>query len=202
MDSPGRTPSAPALTKSQWRERVLAARRTLDPDVRAAEDRAVAAAAHDLGTTAGASATVCAYVPVGREPGSIEMVESLSLVVGRVLLPVAGAPGPLQWAPYRGRDALVRASFGLLEPARPHLPPEAVAEAALVLVPALAVDRRGVRLGRGAGFYDRSLALADPGARLIAVVRDDELVDQLPEDPHDIRMGEALTPARGVQLLR
>ena len=47
-----------------------------------------------------------------------------------------------------------------------------------MLVPALAVDRRGVRLGRGAGFYDRSLPLAAPAARLVAVVRDDELVDR------------------------
>ncbi|MFE3292318.1 5-formyltetrahydrofolate cyclo-ligase [Rhodococcus sp. NPDC059234] len=192
----------PTLTKAQWRERVLAARRALDPGVRAAEDGAIAAAARNLGSAAGPSTTVCAYVPVGREPGSIEMVEALSRVVGRVLLPVAGEPGPLRWAPYRGRESLVRASFGLLEPAEPHLAPEAVGEAALVLVPALAVDRRGVRLGRGAGFYDRSLDLADPAARLIAVVRDDELVEELPEDPHDVRMGEALTPGHGLQLLR
>ena len=54
----------------------------------------------------------------------------------------------------------------------------------------------GVRLGRGAGFYDRSLPLADPAARLVAVVRDDELVDRLPAEPHDVRMTHALTPAR------
>ncbi|WP_307846232.1 5-formyltetrahydrofolate cyclo-ligase, partial [Rhodococcus sp. CX] len=67
--------------------------------------------------------------------------------------------------------------------------------------PALAVDRRGVRLGRGAGFYDRTLHLADPSARLIAVVRDEELVDELPEDPHDIRMTHALTPSGGLTAL-
>ena len=64
-------------------------------------------------------------------------------------------------------------------------------------MPALAVDRAGVRLGRGAGFYDRSLPLADPAARLVAVVRDDELVDRLPAEPHDVRMTHALTPGRG-----
>ena len=67
-----------------------------------------------------------------------------------------------------------------------------------VFVPALAVDRAGVRLGRGAGFYDRSLPLADPAARLVAVVRDDELVDELPAEPHDVRMTHALTPGRGL----
>ena len=64
----------------------------------------------------------------------------------------------------------------------------------MILVPALAVDRSGVRLGRGGGYYDRSLPLRAPGARLIAVVRDDELVAELPGEPHDVRMTHALTP--------
>jgi 5-formyltetrahydrofolate cyclo-ligase len=67
-----------------------------------------------------------------------------------------------------------------------------------VLVPALAVDRRGARLGRGAGFYDRTLRLAGPAAALIAVVRDEEFVDRLPADPHDVPMTHAVTPDRGV----
>ncbi|MGH3580223.1 MAG: 5-formyltetrahydrofolate cyclo-ligase, partial [Mycobacterium sp.] len=70
-----------------------------------------------------------------------------------------------------------------------------------VLVPALAVDRRGNRLGRGAGFYDRALPLADPDARLIAVVRDDELLDEVPAEPHDVAMTHMLTPGLGVVAL-
>ena len=73
-----------------------------------------------------------------------------------------------------------------------------MAGAAVVLVPALAVDRHGVRLGRGAGFYDRTLSLADPSAALVAVVRDDELVAHLPAEPHDVRMTHALTPGAGL----
>ena len=104
----------------------------------------------------------------------------------RVLLPVAledetGTPLPLQWGEYRA-GGLVDARFGLREPAPPWLGVDAIAAASVVLVPALAVDLAGVRLGRGAGFYDRSLSHADPAARLIAVVRDDELVEWLPGD--------------------
>jgi 5-formyltetrahydrofolate cyclo-ligase len=55
-----------------------------------------------------------------------------------------------------------------------------------------------VRLGRGRGFYDRSLIHRDPQARLIAVVRDEEFVDELPFQPHDVRMTHVLTPGRGV----
>jgi len=94
----------------------------------------------------------------------------------------------------------VTAPFGLREPAEPWLPADAVAQAAVVLVPALAVDRAGVRLGRGAGFYDRTLPLADPSARLVAVVRTDELLDSVPEEPHDVRMTHALTPGGVVAL--
>ena len=54
--------------------------------------------------------------------------------------------------------------MGLQEPQEPWLPAEAIAEATVVFVPALAVDRAGARLGRGAGFYDRTLPLA--GRRL------------------------------------
>ncbi|WP_232315805.1 5-formyltetrahydrofolate cyclo-ligase, partial [Mycobacterium celatum] len=96
---------------------------------------------------------------------------------------------------------LVTGRYGLLEPAEPWLPPSALAEAVLVLVPALAVDRTGMRLGRGRGFYDRSLEHRDPQARLVAVVRDEELVDELPCEPHDVRMTHALTPRAGLVAL-
>jgi 5-formyltetrahydrofolate cyclo-ligase len=76
-----------------------------------------------------------------------------------------------------------------------------VADAAVVFVPALAVDRAGVRLGRGAGFYDRTLPLARSSALLVAMVRDDELVDEIPAEPHDIPMTHALTPRQGLVAL-
>jgi 5-formyltetrahydrofolate cyclo-ligase len=135
----------------------------------------------------------------------MDLVESMHRRRVRVLLPVArhdaaGIPRPLQWGEYRP-GGLVEARFGLREPPEPWLPADAVATAAVVLVPALAVDRTGVRLGRGAGFYDRSLPPADPAARLVAVVRDDELVDRVPAEPHDVRMTHALTPRRGLVTL-
>ncbi len=189
-------------TKSELRAEMLLARRTLAPQVRYAEAHSLCA--HLRGLVAGGQ-TVCAYVPVGSEPGSIELIDSLLGLGVRVLLPVArhdtaGIPVPLQWGEYRA-GGLVEARFGLREPQEPWLPADAVAAAAVVLVPALAVDRTGVRLGRGAGFYDRSLPLADPAARLVAVVRDEEVVDRLPAEPHDVRMTHALTPKHGLVAL-
>ncbi len=88
--------------------------------------------------------------------------------------------------------------MGWLSPAAPDFPPPFSRRHRFIIVPALAVDRSGVRLGRGAGFYDRSLPLRNPLARLVAVVRDAELVDELPGEPHDVRMTDALTPGSGL----
>jgi 5-formyltetrahydrofolate cyclo-ligase len=194
--------SVEPMTKADVRAAVLQARRLTTPDQRRAESHALVGhlpALVRLGDTVGA------YVPVGSEPGSPEMLDALAGLGARVLLPVAledetGTPLPLQWGEYRA-GGLVDARFGLREPAPPWLGVEAIAAASVVLVPALAVDVTGVRLGRGAGFYDRSLSYAAPTARLVAVVRDDELVDWLPRAEHDVPMTDALTPGRGLVAL-
>ncbi|OBK16357.1 5-formyltetrahydrofolate cyclo-ligase [Mycobacterium asiaticum] len=186
-------------SKAALRQRLTAARRRVSDDVRVAEAEKLVNHLEQVVDRAG---TVCAYVPVGSEPGSLDMLDALLRRADRVLLPIArtradDTPLPLQWGVYRP-GGLVTARWGLLEPAQPWLPENALAEAALVLLPALAVDRRGVRLGRGRGFYDRSLPARDPRARLVVVVRDDELVDELPCEPHDVPMTHALTPGRGL----
>jgi 5-formyltetrahydrofolate cyclo-ligase len=184
--------------KTGLRDRLLANRATVADAVRAAEARMLS---DHLERTV-SRGTVCAYVPVGTEPGSIEMLDTLLRRAGRVLLPVActaadGVPLPLRWGEYRpGR--LIPGRWGLLEPPEPWLPESALAEAGLVIVPALAVDRRGVRLGRGRGFYDRSLGGRDPHTRLVAIVRDDEFVEELPAEAHDVPMTHALTPRGGL----
>lgn len=188
-----------ARSKQEWRTELLAARRALPADVRAAE--AAALAEHVQGLVDPGD-VVCAHVPVGSEPGSPALLDALLRAGATVLLPLVQADGPLRWAAWSGPGSLVRAHLGLLEPAGPGLAPEVIAEAVVVLVPALAVDRAGARLGKGRGHYDRSLPLALPTARLVAVVRDEEVVQDLPSEPHDVALGWALTPARGLRPLR
>jgi 5-formyltetrahydrofolate cyclo-ligase len=118
----------------------------------------------------------------------------------RVLLPVVVGPAPLDWAAYDG--SLVPGPFGLREPGGRRLGVSAIASAGAVLVPALAVDVAGHRLGRGGGHYDRSLPLAAPETPRIAVVRDVEVVAELPAEPHDVRMTAVLTPIGGLRQLR
>ncbi|WP_328388369.1 5-formyltetrahydrofolate cyclo-ligase [Nocardia sp. NBC_00416] len=183
--------------KQAWRAAIRARRAGLAESVRAAEAAALAAAAAELGP----AEWMCAYVPMPSEPGSLALPEALRTTGSRVLIPVTGEPGPLRWGEFTGVEALRPARYGLLEPTGPVLPPETVARAGVVLIPALAVDRRGVRLGQGAGYYDRTLGMVDAAARRIVVVRDDEVVERLPEEPHDIRMNWVLTPEGGVRRL-
>ncbi|WP_067653607.1 5-formyltetrahydrofolate cyclo-ligase [Nocardia harenae] len=185
--------------KHAWRNDILTRRNQLSTADHDAEAQALAETIATVlsGPVGAGAATVAAYVPVRGEPGDLRMLDALTGAGATVLLPVTGELGPLSWAVYTGAEHLVRRRFGLREPDGHVLPPATLGRADVILVPALAVDRRGVRLGRGAGYYDRSLELAAPAARLIAVVRDEELVPVLPEEPHDRRVGWALTPSAG-----
>lgn len=190
-----------AQTKAEWRRFVLEERRAADPELRATENRALV---RHVITTIQPGTTVCAYVPTYLEPGTTALLDAVCDIAARVLLPSTGEPskpGPLKWAAYTGIPDLAPAGHGLREPTGPAFEPAVLATADTIFVPALAVDRRGVRLGRGAGYYDRSLHLARPDARLVTIVRDSELIDELPEDPHDVRMGWAITPSTGLRRL-
>jgi len=186
--------------KTRLRTALVAARKAIPAEERAARAAALAAAAVDLAATTGGP--VCAYLPVGSEPGSPELVAALHRAGHQVLLPVVPPePGPLDWAAYTGPDSLAAGPLGLREPTGPRLGPDAVSRARLVLVPGLAVDRAGARLGRGGGYYDRTLPLVRPGTPVVVVLNDEELLDRLPAEPHDRPVTGALLPGAGLVTL-
>ena len=189
-----------AAEKAAWRRRIRAARRARDPEVRARHAALLTEAA--LGLAGRIDGPVCAHLPIGVEPWSPAGVEALRSAGHEVLLPVvADREGPLDWARYEGPDALLPGLLGLREPAGTRLGPDAVRRAGLVLLPALAADRSGVRLGQGGGFYDRTLPLVDASVPLVVVLDEGELVDALPAEPHDRRVTAALLPESGVTML-
>jgi 5-formyltetrahydrofolate cyclo-ligase len=85
---------------------------------------------------------------------------------------------------------------GLREPAGPLLGRTALSSCDVVLVPALLVATDGARLGKGAGCYDRALPRAT--GLTVALVDDEELVEALPSEPHDVLVGAVATPGRGL----
>jgi 5-formyltetrahydrofolate cyclo-ligase len=118
----------------------------------------------------------------------------------RVLLPVVLPGLDLDWAVYEGRDHLAPAVRGLLEPTGPRLGKGAIAQADVVLVPGTGVSLAGARLGQGGGCYDRALPRVSPGTPVAVVLYDDEVGLAVPAEPHDVRVGFALT-SRGVTAL-
>ncbi|AVT30120.1 5-formyltetrahydrofolate cyclo-ligase [Plantactinospora sp. BC1] len=145
---------------------------------------------------------ITGYVPVGSEPGGAGLPDELVAALGpagRLLLPVLRPDLDLDWAPYAGPGSLVAAGRGLREPRTDRLGPGAIGSAGLVVVPAVAVDRRGLRLGRGGGSYDRALARVAPGALTVALLHDGELVDSVPAMDHDRPVRAVITPSGGFQ---
>lgn len=184
--------------KAALRARLLAARRDLSAADRARAATAVATHVRGLPEVA-AAGTVAAYVSMGAEIGTAALLDELHASGRRVLLPVVLPDLDLNWACYAGPGSVQQSGTGrfpgLSEPVGPRLGPEAVAGADVVLVPGVAADRAGRRLGRGGGSYDRALARV-PGGRLVAVlIYDRELVDEVPTDDHDRRVGMVVRPS-------
>ena len=200
-DPSGRPPEVaphddqPADHKQDLRRRLLATRAA-----RPTADRTEAATANaghllDLQLP---PLVVCGYLPLPSEPLATDVLDALLARGHTVLVPVVRAGAALDWCRYPTPTAA--GPFGILAPTGPRYGPEAVRTAQLIMVPALAVDRAGHRLGRGGGHYDRTLALlTDESAPplLLAVLFDGELVDHVPTEFHDVPVDAALTPAGG-----
>ncbi len=186
--------------KAVLRARLLAARARLSAEQRTGAGRAIRDALLSRPEVQMAG-TIAAYYSVGAEPDTRGLVYALWKRGSYVLLPVLRADGDLDWASYEGPDSLLPGPRGLLEPGEPPRGTEAVARADAVLVPALAVDRAGNRLGRGGGSYDRVLARVGPLIPLIALIYDDELLDHVPAERHDVPVRAAVSPLTGITVM-
>jgi 5-formyltetrahydrofolate cyclo-ligase len=186
--------------KAELRRHLLAFRRAMTPAELAAGGRSIRDAVLDLPETQMAG-TVAAYWSIGTEPDTHGLLFGLWKRGSYVLLPVLLPDGDLDWASYEGPDSLRPGPRGLLEPAEPARGVGAVCSADLVLVPALAVDRSGLRLGRGGGSYDRALARVGAQVPTVALLYDPEMLDRVPGGPHDQRVRMVARPSAGVTRL-
>ena len=180
--------------KADLRRRLRKARSDRGEAERAAAGAALARHAATLPGT-----TVAAFLGIRSEPPTLPLLEVLLARGVRVLLPVLLADMDLDWAPFTGSDGLTEGRRGMLEPTGSPLGRDAIATADLVLVPALAVDRSGHRLGQGGGSYDR--VLPRTGAPVVAVVFGDEVLDAVPVEAHDRPVDGVLTPDGGFRRL-
>lgn len=183
------------VEKEAWRTRLLSARAERSEQDRLVATRALQA--HILAVVAASGwSTISAYVPFGDEPGSAETLVLLQAAGLRILLPCTGRED-LAWGVYDG--SLLPGRLGIMEPTGENLGLEGIAQVDAVLAPALAVDRRGTRLGYGRGYYDRALGRLHAGRPVLAIVYDDELVEELPSADYDRPVTHTITPLLGMR---
>lgn len=174
--------------KRDLRRRVLAARSAMSPAAREAAAAAVKDRVLALPEVSSAR-VVAAYVGVGTELPTLPLIDALRSRGVVVLLPVLLPDDGLAWGAYDG--SLRAGRLGLLEPGSASA---SLASADVVVVPGVAYDLALRRLGRGGGSYDR--ALATMTVPVVGVALDEEVVDEVPVEPHDVAVDVVVTPTR------
>ncbi|SOD72507.1 5-formyltetrahydrofolate cyclo-ligase [Jatrophihabitans sp. GAS493] len=172
-------------SKKELRAALLQARMTRTPaeleSARGEVRRHVVARAAEAGWR-----RIAGYVPLRTEPGSVELLAALDGLGIEVLVPQTLPDRDLSW--YRWPGAGPEAEAELLGI-------EAISEVDAVLVPALAVTRSGIRLGRGGGSYDRALLRVPATVTVAALIFDDELVLELPAASWDVPVRSVVRPS-------
>ncbi len=175
--------------KATLRREVRALRGALSPDALARASAEITALLQAAPAWRGAR-WIAAYASL---PGEVDTAALLADPHKPIALPrVEGKGVPLRFYDLRSAS-LVPGVWGIPEPGPEALEvaPDAID---LVVVPALAVDRTGRRLGQGGGYYDRTLPLCTRALR-VAVVLDAQVVDAVPTEAHDARLDAFVTPS-------
>jgi len=144
-------------------------------------------------TTDVGARSLAAYLSLPEEPDTRPFLRWTAEQGLKVLLPISRDDGLLDWAPYDGKeeDADI---LGMPTPTSELLGPIAINDVDLILVPAAAVDRTGMRMGWGRGYFDKTLGSMEGCPPVYAVIFDDELVDAVPRERHDMPVNGVVTP--------
>jgi len=138
--------------------------------------------------------SLSAYLSLPDEPGTRDFLNWACAAGIRVLLPISRVDGLLDWAEYDGKDEQID-EFGMPAPTTEVLGPIAINKVDLIIVPAAAVDRSGMRMGWGRGYFDKTLGSMENCPPVYAVIFDDELVDRVPSERHDQSIDGVVTPS-------
>jgi 5-formyltetrahydrofolate cyclo-ligase len=186
-----------AERKRALRAEMLAARMRLPPAARAAASRALAGRVASLPAFA-AAGTVALYPAMGAEVDTAEIARLAQAAGKRLAWPRLEAAGlRLGFAACAPGD-LVPGPFGTRAPP-PGAAPVPLEEIDLMLVPGLAFDASGQRLGRGRGHYDATLAALPGRAARIGLCFEAQLVPEVPREGHDAPLDAVITERRVIR---
>jgi 5-formyltetrahydrofolate cyclo-ligase len=139
--------------------------------------------------------SISCYLSARNEPDTRPFVNWAEAQGIRVLFPVSRDDGLLDWTV--GEDETeVEGLAGVPEPAGELLGPIAINDVDLIIVPAAAVDRTGLRMGWGRGYYDKTLGSMEKCPPVYAVVFDGEYLEEVPREVHDQPVNGLVTPTR------
>jgi 5-formyltetrahydrofolate cyclo-ligase len=181
--------------RAELRER----RQLLTPQARDAAAAGIHAQLDALVERLGVRSMSC-FLSTTTEPGTRAFVTAAVRRGIRVLLPVTRTDGLIDWAVATPEGEIAEGLFGLPEPTGELLGPIAAGDVDLLVIPAAAVDRRGMRLGWGRGYFDKTLGSMERCPPVYAVVFDSEVVDLVPSDVHDQSVTGVVTPTQTLTL--
>ena len=136
------------------------------------------------------ASTILLYYPLPDEVDVRPLIRQAHQAGHRVLLPVVVGE-ELELRLYEGEESLRVGAYNIMEPVGPLFPLEDYDQIELAIVPGMAFDAMGNRLGRGKGYYDRLLPLL-PHAYKIGVCYPFQFVADVPSQEHDVRMNEVI----------
>ncbi len=146
--------------------------------------------------------TVALYAPKGSEVETWLIDEHIRAIGGRVVYPrIVDHSRVLEFHEVVP-EQLVASRFGLREPRADWRNIVGLVEIQAFVVPGLAFDRRGGRLGWGRGHYDATFAAAAPDALRIGIAFDIQLIDSVARDPHDIDLSHVVTESATYEVIR
>jgi len=185
------------LLKRELRTAILARRDALTEDARRLAAQRLAVQAGHIPLDDGM--IVAGYMPIRSEIDPRPLMEALRARGARLALPaIVGKHRPLAFRAWAPDAALEAGPFGTLHPADDAAPvaPD------IVLVPLVAFDRTGHRIGYGGGFYDRTLARLrrDSGVMAVGVAFDMQEIETVPASPHDVILDRILTDRASIIL--
>jgi 5-formyltetrahydrofolate cyclo-ligase len=193
---PGDIEDEKRALRAELRER----RRLLSEQSRDAAGTGIREQLDALVASTGARSISC-YLSSTTEPDTRRFVAEAVQRGIRVLLPVTRSDGLLDWAVATPDGDIAEGLFGLPEPVGDLLGPIAVNDVDLLIIPAAAVDRSGMRLGWGRGYFDKTIGSMEGCPPVFAVIYDSELLDEVPREVHDQPVNGVVTPTRIVTLL-